>query len=157
MWKKDCNLNIFLLEAESRDYSMRQIILLLFVFLLVCCRDEGSQTQSESNEVGERKTVLLFVRIPDPVMPLERVEKYEEPLNEFLVAKSLGEVTGGGSMLSELNTAGQRSIMWVGIDVDVYDPDKAIPFLIEKLKELGVPEGTIIEQSEPVERTIAVK
>ena len=103
------------------------------------------------------ETVLLLVKIPDPVMPVERGEKYEDPLNDFLVAQGLGEVTGGGTQFSETNAAGQRSIEWVGVDVDVYDPEKALTLVIERLRELGVPEGTEFEQYEPVERTIKVK
>ncbi len=88
---------------------------------------------------------------------MERGKKYEDPLDAFLKAKGLGEVSGGGSQLSQPNAAGQRSIEWVGIDVDVYDSDKALPFVIKKLKELGVPVGTVIEQSEPVNRIIEVR
>lgn len=90
-------------------------------------------------------------------MPIDRSKKYEDPLNDFLVARSLGEVTGGGSQLSQPNASGQRFIEWVGVDVEVYDPEKALPLVIEKLRELGVPEGTEIEQYEPVKRTISVK
>ena len=99
----------------------------------------------------------MFIKIPDSIMPLERGEKYEDPLDAFLKEKGLGEVTGGGTQLLKANAAGERAIEWVGVDVDVYNPDNAIPLLIEKLKELGVPDGTVIEQYEPVERTIDVK
>ena len=44
----------------------------------------------------------------------------------------------------------------MGVDVDVYDPETAIPAIVAKLKELGVPRGTIIEQYEPVEREIDI-
>lgn len=138
---------------------MKRLIVFATLVILVGCsqRESDPVNRSESQSYSEKKTVLLFVKIPDPVMPIERGEKYEDPLNEFLVAKSLGEVTGGGSQLSQPNDAGQRSIKWVGVDVEVYDPEHALPFVVEKLKELGVPEGTEIEQYKPVMRIIKVK
>jgi len=85
-------------------------------------------------------------------MPLERARKYEDPLNEFLVSKGLGEVSGGGTMLTK-----EKKIEYIGIDVDVYDPDKATPLIVKKLRELGVPTGTVIEQSEPIKKVTKVK
>jgi hypothetical protein len=101
------------------------------------------------NNHGE---VLLFVKIPESITTEERAERYEDPLNEFLTSRKLGAVTGGGSVLNE-----ERGIESIGLDVEVHDPDKAIPNIIRILNELGVPEGTVIEQYEPMERIIKVK
>jgi hypothetical protein len=138
---------------------MKRFALLLVCLVILGCdqQKQPAQLKQKPGSQATQKTFLLFVKIPDPVLPLERGKKYEDPLDAFLKAKGLGEVSGGGSQLSQPNAAGQRSIEWVGVDVEVYDPDKALPFVIEKLKELGVPNGTVIEQSEPVERTIDVK
>jgi len=46
---------------------------------------------------------------------------------------------------------------YVGVDVDVTGPQKAIPLLVAKLKEIGAPKGTVIEQHEPKERTIPIE
>jgi len=108
--------------------------------------------QQENRVAENQKTVLLFVKIPEPITPLERAQKYEEPLNKFLTAKRLGEVSGGGTMLTI-----ERKIDFVGIDIDVYDPIKALPQIIKKLRDLGVPKGTVIEQTEPVKKVIKVK
>lgn len=40
-----------------------------------------------------------------------------------------------------------RSIQFVGIDVDVFDVKAALPVVIEKLRQLGAPQGTVIEES----------
>ena len=41
---------------------------------------------------------FIFVKIPESIGPIDRGEKYEDPLIEFLKERErLGEVTGGGS------------------------------------------------------------
>ena len=86
---------------------------------------------------------FVFVKIQDPVLPVERGSKYEDPLDASLRAARLGEVTGGGSMLNKDN-----SVAWVGIDVDLYDLKRGLPFLIAKLRELRVPPGSTIEYTD---------
>jgi hypothetical protein len=83
---------------------------------------------------------FIFVKIQDQVSPLERGSKYEDPLHAALQAARLGEVTGGGTMMNK-----DKSIAWVGVDVDLYDVERGIPFLIAKLREFGVPPGTVLE------------
>jgi hypothetical protein len=106
----------------------------------------------EPDYVNNHGPVLLFVKIPESITPEERTERYEDPLNEFLVSQKLGAVTGGGSQLNE-----EREIESVGLDVEVYEPERVIPVIIRILRELGVPQGTVIEQYEPMERTIRVR
>ena len=81
----------------------------------------------------------LYIEIPDAVMPVERGEKYEIPLDETLSELSLGTVTGGGSMMKA-----DKSIDYVGLDVTVYDLDKSLPIIASKMRELGAPKGTVI-------------
>ncbi|WP_052184942.1 hypothetical protein [Methylotenera sp. N17] len=92
------------------------------------------------NLFAEEKPTAIYVKIKKAIMPIERGEKFEDPLNEALQAKHLGEVMGGGSMLNK-----DGSIEFVGIDVDLTNLNDGIPFLKSKLIELGVPEGTTIE------------
>ncbi len=131
------------IKQMKRIIIMMSLISSLFAFL-GCDKQPDKSTQQE--------TFAFYVQIPERILPLERGEKYEEPLNDYLVAQGLGEVVGGGTMLTKEN-----EIEYIGLDVDIIDPDKAIPLMIEKLKELGVPEGTVLLQYEPVERTIKVK
>ena len=81
----------------------------------------------------------LYVEIPDPVGPLERGEKYEDPLEGTLSEQSLGTVTGGGSMMNA-----DKTIDYVGLDVTVYDLEKSLPVIAAKMRELGAPKGTVI-------------
>ena len=57
---------------------------------------------------------LIFVRLPEPLEPNERGDRYEDPLNAELQLAGLGEVSGGGTQLSELRADGSRTIEWCG-------------------------------------------
>ncbi|HWW02823.1 MAG TPA: hypothetical protein VNZ64_24200 [Candidatus Acidoferrum sp.] len=45
-----------------------------------------------------------------------------------------------------------KQLEYVGVDVDVTDLEKTIPISVSKLKEIGAPKGTVIEQQEPQKR-----
>ena len=92
---------------------------------------------------GEPNIEYLYVEIPDSVGPIERGEKYEDPIEDVLSENSLGEVTGGGTML-----ATDKSIKYVGLDVTVYDLDKSLPIIAAELRKIGAPKGTVIHFSE---------
>ena len=120
---------------------MRAIVTVLLSFFVVL----GAHAQ-------RTPATFVFVKIQDQVQPLERGSKYEDPLNAALRSANLGEVTGGGTMMNK-----DKSIAWVGVDVDLYDLEKGLPFLIAKLRELGAPRGSTIEytaQGRKVERAI---
>ncbi|MCY3008286.1 MAG: hypothetical protein NTY42_00455 [Planctomycetota bacterium] len=44
---------------------------------------------------------LVIARIPEHIEPMDRGERYEDPLSEELQKAAAGEVTGGGSQLDE--------------------------------------------------------
>ena len=128
---------------------------LVFGFLaLICGCNQNSQLHVATKEAKRAavKTYFLYIKIPEQIGPEERSKKYEAPINELLSQHQLGEVSGGGTMLTK-----EKQIEYVGVDVDVTDPEKAIPLLVVKLKEIGVPKGTVIEQQEPKERTIPIE
>src|SRR4051794_4533709 len=85
--------------------------------------------------------VLLYVKIPEPIGAGAGGKKYEAPIDELLRSKQLGEVSGGGTMLSR-----ERKIEYVGLDLKVTDAAAALPLLQAKLRELGAPKGTVIEE-----------
>ncbi len=90
--------------------------------------------------VPQRQHTFVFVKIVEAVEPLERARKYEDPLGAALKKLSLGEVTGGGSLLSR-----EKKIEWVGVDVELTNLDAGVPFLRSKLIELGAPKGSTLE------------
>ena len=112
------------------------------LFLLV-----SRQTAAKNNAQEEpgKPAILVFVKIPESIMPIDRGEKYEDPLDSSLKQAEFGEVTGGGSQLSEPDKDGARHIEWVGIDVDLTDLAGGLPLLKSELKRLGAPVGTTIE------------
>ena len=62
--------------------------------------------------------------LPESLMPLERGDKYEDPIEATLNDLGLGEVTGGGSQLGDQQLDGTRPIEFCGIDVELTDLDQ---------------------------------
>jgi hypothetical protein len=89
--------------------------------------------------------LFVFIKIPESLGPIDRGDKYEEPLEQSLESAGLGEVTGGGEMLSAPDAEGHREIEYCGIDVDLFDPHRGLELLKSELKRLGAPTGTVLE------------
>lgn len=83
---------------------------------------------------------FVYAKILDAVGPLDRGDKYEDPLQDLLDAEGLGEVTGGGTLQDKSGT-----ILHVGIDIELTDLDRGIPLVAQKLRELGAPAGSTLE------------
>jgi hypothetical protein len=89
--------------------------------------------------------LFVFIRIPEAIEPLDRGEKYEDPLEQALESTGLGSVTGGGEMLSAPDGDGRREIEYCGIDIDLFDPERGLELLRRELKRLDAPKGTVLE------------
>lgn len=89
--------------------------------------------------------LFIYIKIPDPVGPLDRAEKYEDRLEPLLAAESLGTISGGGSSLGHPRPDGIRPIEYCGIDVDVTDLERARKLLRDWLPGFGAPVGTEIQ------------
>lgn len=104
---------------------------------------------------GRPKTDFVYIRLPARIEPIERGERFEDPLTEMMTARGLGEITGGGSSLSDPDDEGRRFVVEAGIDLEVTDLAVARPELRTALKALGAPPGTTVEftspQSEPLQ------
>lgn len=109
---------------------MKHIAALIFAILL----------SSFAHARDEVQTVSVFAHINEAIMPVERGTKYEEPLDAFLKSKGIGEVTGGGTMQSE---TGQ--ILWIGVDIELVEPQKNIALVVHELRTLGAPRGSFLE------------
>jgi len=110
------------------------------------------------NEVGETKPLFVYIKIPGNFDPMDRGELFEDPLQETLDKERLGEITGGGSQLSDPNENG-NSIEFCGIDVDLYDAVIGLTLLRGELVRLKAPPGTMLlyeldgrEWEEPIYR-----
>lgn len=110
------------------------------------------------NEVSETKPLFVYIRIPGDLDPMDRGELFADPLQEALDKERLGEITGGGSQLSDPTESGD-SIEFCGIDVDLYDAARGLALLRNELLRLQAPPGTMLlyeldgrEWEEPIYR-----
>jgi len=85
---------------------------------------------------------LVYVFLPESIGPIDRGDKYEEPIIDELERLGLGEVSGGGSSLGEPRPDGTRLIESCGIDIDTHDIEATRAALRDLLPKLGCPTGT---------------
>ena len=84
--------------------------------------------------------ILAYAKLNARIMPLDRGERYEDPLIEVLAGNGYGEVTGGGTGQSE-----NGEIAYCGIDINLLDVEKGVPFICDFLAERGAPKGSALE------------
>ena len=111
-------------------------------------------------EVNRENPLFVYIKLPVAIEPLDRGEMFEDPIQQALEAASLGNITGGGSQLSDADDQGKRSIEFCGIDVDLYDVEKGLALLRRELLHLEAPQGTLLlyeldgqEYEEPIVKT----
>ena len=119
--------------------------------------DPDSGTRAD--QVTRDNPLFVYIKIPGNIGPMERGERFEDPLHVAFDKERVGEITGGGSQLSGLDENGRRSIEFCGIDVDLYDPVKGLALLRRELVRAQAPPGTMLiyeleghEREEPVHR-----
>jgi hypothetical protein len=83
---------------------------------------------------------FVLARITEHVEPIERGERYEDPLAAFLNEHGLGDVTGGGS---QLNADGE--IEFADVEVELVNLDDAVTKLVQQLEAMGAPFGSSIQ------------
>jgi hypothetical protein len=99
---------------------------------------------TRAQRAWDRGEFFFFVRIPEPLYPEARGEKYQEPLAEAVRAAGLGKVVGGGQQLGDGNT-----VVYCGVDVILSERVRGLELLREVLPRLGAPVGTVIEEFIP--------
>lgn len=89
--------------------------------------------------------ILVTVQLNARLQPLDRGDMFEDELHDFLSSKTLGEVTGGGSLQSDEGWIIQSDIE---IDAASADPE-TLKAITTRLEELGAPRGSklVVEQS----------
>jgi hypothetical protein len=97
-----------------------------------------------AESAADRGEAFVFVRIPEHILPLDREEKYEEPIHSALTDAGLGRVTGGGQQLGE-----GKTIAYCGVDVNLTDRERGLELLRVLLPKLGAPPGTVVEEFLP--------
>jgi DNA-binding Lrp family transcriptional regulator len=88
----------------------------------------------------------VVAQLNDKIMPIDRADVYEDPLDEFLKVKYYGEVSGGGTLQAE-----NGEIKYCDVEIKLVDTlsKQAVEDIITKLEKLGAPKGSklIIEET----------
>jgi hypothetical protein len=87
----------------------------------------------------------VYVKIPEPIGPLDRGRKYEDPLEEALRAQGAGRVTGGGQQLGVAPSGDRYVILHCGVDVDLKEVPGGLGMLRRELQRIGAPPGTELQ------------
>jgi hypothetical protein len=91
---------------------------------------------------------FLVINLPGNIQPLERGDRFEDPLMAAFDAEGVeAEFTGGGSELGEVD--GQRVVVSCDIEVEVEDVERALRVIRRVLLAAGAPAETVIKQLEP--------
>ena len=83
---------------------------------------------------------FIVVNLNARIQPMHRGEIFEDPLDELLVAKKIGEVTGGGTLQAQ---SGEIESCDIEIEVTILN-DTTISIIKDKLEESGAPKGSKI-------------
>ena len=84
--------------------------------------------------------MLVIATLNDRIQPLDRTERYEDPLHLLLETRGLGAVTGGGSQQGD-----DGEIEQVEVEVELGDPaDERIELLVKAFELLGAPVGSVL-------------
>ena len=100
-------------------------------------QDLADEARSEGNH-------FFYVRIPGDIQPIERGDRFEDPLEAALQEGALGSVTGGGSQMAE----GTR-VEYCGLDVVVSDRARGIEVIRRVMQSVGCPQDAVIEEYVP--------
>lgn len=85
---------------------------------------------------------LVLARVYEHIEPMDRGDRYEEPLHDTLERLKLGRVTGGGSQLDELG-----AITYAEVEIELADVDAAVGIVAEALEAAGAPQGSELIQA----------
>ena len=93
---------------------------------------------------------LVIARLNDRSQPMDRGERYEDPLEAFLKANGLGEVSGGGTQLLE---TGEIEYREVELQLTSTAPE-VLAAVAEQLQSAGAPKGSCLVQPNGTEQPL---
>jgi len=82
---------------------------------------------------------FVLARFFEHIEPIDRGDRYEDPLNDALESAGIGRVTGGGSQLTE-----DGRIEFADIEIELADLDGALLAVVQALERAGAPRGSEI-------------
>ncbi len=80
---------------------------------------------------------LVLARVYEHIEPIDRGERYEDPLQAALEQAEIGRVTGGGSQLNELG-----GIAYADVEIELANLDEALRVVTNALEKAGAPQGS---------------
>lgn len=112
----------------------------LFLGFLSSLLGLGGCGESESTSLQQNVSqIQVAAQLNHLLMPIDRGERYEDPLDEALRQRGLGETVGGGTMLSQ-----SGEIEFIDVEIVLDNEEEGIPFVIQTLEELGAPRGSLL-------------
>src|SRR6185437_6612427 len=85
---------------------------------------------------------LVLARVYEHIEPIDRGDRYEDPLQATLEKMGIGRVTGGGSQLNELG-----EIAYADVEIELANIDEAVGIVAEALEIAGAPQGSELIQA----------
>lgn len=81
---------------------------------------------------------VILARFYEHIEPLDRGDRYEDPLQAVLENTKIGRVTGGGSQLNELG-----GIEFADVEIELANLDEAtLRTVADALEQAGAPQGS---------------
>jgi len=90
-----------------------------------------------STKVDADDRITATAEFNHKIGPIDRGERYEDPLADALSEKGFGEVDGGGTMQSK-----EGEILYIDVHMYLSNPDESIPFVTRILEKQGAPKGS---------------
>ena len=106
------------------------------------CRPSPAEPAStpQKDAVGR---LSVTAELNHKIGPIDRGDRYEDPLEVALAQHGYGETDGGGTMLSKEN-----EIEFIDVHMFLSAPEASIPFVIQLLEERGAPKGSKLKIQE---------
>ena len=95
------------------------------------------RTKKSDRLVAVDVRLSVTAQLNHKLMPLERGERYEDPLQDELEKHGFGEADGGGTM-----TEKSGEIEFIDVKMTLTRTQESIPFVIERLESYGAPKGS---------------
>jgi hypothetical protein len=80
---------------------------------------------------------VVLARVYEHIEPIDRGDRYEDPLHAVLEQANIGRVTGGGSLLNELG-----GIEYAEVEIELANLDGALRVVVDALEHAGAPQGS---------------
>ncbi len=119
------------------------IVILVIIFMSLFSFFKKDPSVTPSKDSSESNFIILT--ITPGVEPAERESKYGNPINTLLQEKTVGEVTGGGTMLGEPDKDNKQTFEFSDIEIEMTSHSKdGLKILLNGLRENNFPENTEI-------------